>query len=40
MVIYGCIYLEFGHWPCRDVCEVWDQDSAFKNEAAHAGLWC
>ena len=22
MVIYGCIYLEFRHWPCRDVCEV------------------
>ena len=21
------------------MCEVWDQDSAFKNEAAHARLW-
>lgn len=27
------------HWPIGDVREVWDQDSAFKNEAAQARLW-
>lgn len=38
MVICVCISL-LTHWPIGDVCEVWDQDSAFKNEAAHARLW-
>ena len=33
------VVLVFRHWPIRDVCQVWDQDSAFNNEAAHAGLW-